>query len=207
MQFYQLSLGQLGTNCYIVANKKQALIFDPGAEADRVINYLTEQDLAPIAILLTHGHFDHIAAVDQLREHYQIPVSIHAAEKEWLMSPNLNSSSYFPLGEVVLKPADHLIELGNSWFDGFDFNVIHTPGHSPGGVTFIFENEATIISGDCLFKGGIGRTDLVGGNQAELIDSILKLYNLPDHFKVLSGHGPMTTIGEEKVHNPFIRRE
>lgn len=205
MEFHQLGLGQLQTNCYIVAHNNRALIFDPGEEADRVIYFLTQHNYTPIAILLTHGHFDHIGAVDQLRDYYQIPVSIHQLEANWLSDPHLNSSSIFPLGDVIIKPADQTIELGETEIEDFKFNVIHTPGHSPGGVSFIFDSEATIISGDCLFQSGIGRTDLVGGNQADLYDSIMKLYQLPDHYRVLSGHGPSTTIGYEKQTNPFIR--
>ncbi len=205
MRFHKLSLGQLGTNCYIVAKENEALIIDPGAEANRVIDYLKQNELNPIVILLTHGHFDHIGAVDVLRDHYKIPVLIHPTEKEWLMNPELNSSSGFPLGEVIMKQPDELIELGEAEYGQFKFEIIHTPGHSPGGVSFIFEHEETIISGDCLFNGGIGRSDLVGGDQAVLISSIRQLYKLPDHYRVLPGHGPDTTIGSEKKHNPFVR--
>lgn len=205
MKFHQLSLGHLGTNCYIVAKENAALIIDPGAEAERVIYFLKQYDLNPIAVMLTHGHFDHIGAIDQLRDYYQIPVSIHPAEQDWLNTPELNSSNNFPLGEIIMREPDELIELGVIEYGQFKFEVIHTPGHSPGGVSFIFEQEETIISGDCLFNGGIGRTDLVGGDQVTLITSIQELYQQPDHFKVLSGHGPITTIGKEKKSNPFVR--
>lgn len=181
------------------------MIIDPGAETARIKKFLTDNDLTPIAILLTHAHFDHIGAVDDIREHYRIPVYIHPTEKEWLMNPKLNGSSYFPLGEVKMKPADYLFELGHMSLGAFQFEVIHTPGHSPGGVTFIFEEQATIISGDCLFKEGMGRTDLVGGDQSTLFNSIRELYKLPKHFKVLPGHGPDTRIDYEKEHNPFIK--
>lgn len=205
MKFTNFSLGQLQTNGYIISNNGQALLIDPGAEAVRIIQFLADHRLTPVAILLTHAHFDHIGAVDQLRSQYQIPVYVHPAEKEWLMNPKLNSSSYFPLGDVKIKPADATFDMGDMSIADFNFEVIHTPGHSPGGVTFVFEDQSTLISGDCLFRGGIGRTDLIGGDQRRLFKSIEKLYQFPDHFSVLPGHGPETTIGYEKKHNPFIK--
>jgi len=200
-----LSLGELGTNCYIVSKNKEALIIDPGGEANRINHYLNQENIRPIAILLTHAHFDHIGAVDQLREKYHTPVYLHSAEKDWLMDPKLNSSSYFPLGEIIVKPADHFFEIGKMSLGEFNFDVLHTPGHSPGGVSFVFNELTTVISGDCLFQGGIGRTDLVGGDQLTLIQSIKKLYQLPDKYSVLSGHGPETTIAYEKKYNPFVK--
>src|SRR5690625_5154056 len=107
-----MSLGELGTNCYLVSENNQALIIDPGAEANRISHYLKQKGLTPIAILLTHAHFDHIGAVDQLRDPYNIPVYLHSAEIDWLMTPELNSSNNFPLGEIKVKPADFMIELG-----------------------------------------------------------------------------------------------
>lgn len=205
MKFDSLALGQLSTNSYIISNDDQALIIDPGADADKIHHFLTTNHLIPIAILLTHAHFDHIGAVDDIRSHYHIPVYIHPDEQEWLMNPKLNSSSYFPLGEVKVKPADHLFKIGNMSLGDFQFEVIHTPGHSPGGVSFIFAEQRTIVSGDCLFREGIGRTDLIGGDQAALISSIHELYKLPNDYRVLSGHGPETTIGYEKIRNPFVK--
>ncbi|WP_440895847.1 MBL fold metallo-hydrolase [Amphibacillus sp. Q70] len=205
MKFNCLPLGQLTTNCYIVSENNQALIIDPGAESERIVKFLTDNDLTPIAILLTHAHFDHIGAVDDIREYYHIPVYLHSLEKEWLMNPKLNSSIYFPLGDVKINSADHLFDMGDMSLGAFQFEVIHTPGHSPGGVTFIFAEQTTIISGDCLFREGMGRTDLVGGDQSILFNSIRELYKLPKHYKVLPGHGPDTTIGYEKDHNPFIK--
>lgn len=200
-----MSLGELGTNCYIVSKNKQALIVDPGGEANRVNHYLNQAKLTPVAILLTHAHFDHIGAVDALRDEHKIPVYVHPEEKDWLMDPKLNSSSYFPLGDMIIKPADFLFEIGSMSLAGIEFEVLHTPGHSPGGVSFVFADQATVISGDCLFQGGIGRSDLFGGDQAILYQSIKRLYQLPDHFDVLSGHGPKTNIGHEKNHNPFVQ--
>lgn len=205
MQFTCLPLGQLQTNSYIISKNNEALIIDPGGDANRLIQYLTKHGLNPIAILLTHAHFDHIGAVDDIRAEYQIPVYVHQNEEEWLMDSKLNGSKVFPVGEIKLKPVDHTFDIGETILSGFKFEIIETPGHSPGGVTFVFKDHATLISGDCLFREGIGRTDLIGGDQETLVKSIQKLYQFPDHFKVYSGHGSETTIGYEKRHNPFVR--
>lgn len=204
MEIKQLSLGQLGTNGYVINEQGKALIIDPGAEAERVMETIKTLDSEPLAILLTHAHFDHIGAVDQLRETYNIPVYLHEAEKTWLMDPKLNASTYFPLGEIIANEADHFMVEGVLSIGPFQFDVKHTPGHSPGGVSFVFDKQNVVFSGDCLFKRGIGRFDLPQGNKEVLIDSITRvLYRLNAACIVYPGHGPETTIGEEKESNPF----
>ncbi|MBM7542408.1 MBL fold metallo-hydrolase [Amphibacillus cookii] len=205
MHVETMSLGQLGTNGYIIYQDDQAIIIDPGAEAERIRAFITKEALNPIAILLTHAHFDHIGAVDEIRDTYSIPVYLHESEAEWLTDPSLNSSKYFPLGEITARPADGYFKIGKMVIGSFKFEVVHTPGHSPGGVSFIFETDQLAFVGDCLFRMGIGRTDLPGGDHVTLIDSVRnKIYRLDANYKVLSGHGPETTIGYEKVHNPFV---
>lgn len=206
MNIETLSLGPLGTNCYIISKNEKCLIVDPGGDAVVVKDYLKEHNLEPEAILLTHAHFDHIGAVDDLRKTYQLDVYLHENEKDWLEKPELNRSSFY-FGEasaIVTDPPEHLFEQGIMTLGPFTFEVAHTPGHSPGSVSFIFKEEKFVVSGDVLFQQGIGRTDLPGGNIEQLAASIVDvLYQLPDDFEVFPGHGPSTVIGDEKEMNPF----
>lgn len=206
MKLQRFSLGLLGTNCYVLsADNKEALIFDPGGEPEKIIHYVREEKLNPLAILLTHAHFDHIGAVDELRSHYDIPVYLHEAEKDWLTTPELNRSILSLPEAIITEEPDYLLETGELKIGSFKMEVIHTPGHSPGSSTFIFNSHQFIISGDVLFQHGVGRTDLPGGDFQTLKNSIQeKLYKLADEFQVFSGHGDQTTIGFEKEHNPFI---
>lgn len=207
MNWEQLPLGPLQTNCYILANSdKKCLIVDPGEEGKKLINHLEKRKLTPQAILLTHAHFDHIGAVDDVRDHYNIPVYLHEKEAKWLLDPSLNGSQSFMMGQIRVKPANHMIPKEGSMKVGdFSFNVFETPGHSPGSVSFYFEKNGVVVSGDALFQGSIGRTDLRGGNYEQLIKSIHdKLLTLPEETLVLSGHGPTTTIENEMNSNPFL---
>lgn len=206
MEIKTLPLGPIGTNCYIVSKNDECLIFDPGAEPEKIEEYLTEQKLTPKAIMLTHAHFDHIGAVDTIRKRYNIDVYLHKEEHDWLEKAELNRSILF-FGEAAAvrtaKP-DHLIDIGKHTIGSFIFEVVHTPGHSPGSVSYIFHDNQFVISGDTLFNQGIGRTDLPEGDFKTLMMSIFKeLYTLPEDFTVYPGHGPLTTIGAEKFQNPF----
>lgn len=205
MKVHSMSLGELGTNCYIVYNEYDALIIDPGGDPEKVIDFLKFEDLKPQAILLTHAHFDHIGGVDDLRKHFNLDVYLHENEANWLEDPRLNRSTAFTRKEVRTARPDHLIQPGKMKLSSFEFDVIHTPGHSPGSVSYLFVNEGFIISGDVLFQQGIGRTDLPGGSMAQLEKSIRQsLYLLDDNYIVYPGHGMHTTIGAEKRNNPFV---
>lgn len=206
MHVQTLSLGPLGTICYIISKDDQALIVDPGGEAEKVNQYLAENNLTPLAILLTHAHFDHIGAVHELRTSLHLNVYLHQNEAEWLENPELNRSIIFYGSNAAIKTdaPDYILQEGLLQIGPFTFEVVHTPGHSPGSVSFIFHDEAFIVSGDVLFRHGIGRTDLPKGSIAELAESITKhLYTLPKHTIVYPGHGQETTIGEEKASNPY----
>jgi glyoxylase-like metal-dependent hydrolase (beta-lactamase superfamily II) len=207
MEWYQLPLGPLQTNCYILSNRNNSsLIIDPGEESEKVFRYLNQKKLKPAAILLTHAHFDHIGAVEPIREKYSIPVYIHIQEKKWLADPALNGSQLFGMGQVKAKPADHVLSGQQELTIGeFTFTVLETPGHSPGGISFYFKEAGLVASGDALFQGSIGRTDLPGGSHETLLKSIhKKLLVLPEETLVLSGHGPVTTIGQEMESNPYL---
>lgn len=207
LNWEQIPLGPLQTNCYIIANDaKNCLIVDPGGEGEKLIHHLTTRKLKPQAILLTHAHFDHIGAVDIVREKYDIPVYVHTKEKKWLQDPALNGSQFFMMGTIQAREADHFITTNGKMTVGdFSFEVYETPGHSPGSVSFYFQEGEFVASGDALFQGSIGRTDLPGGNHDVLLKSIHdKLLVLPEETDVLPGHGPTTTIGYEMDSNPFL---
>lgn len=205
MQIQRMSLGPLGTNCYIIYDQSKALIVDPGGDADQVIAYLLQETLTPSAILLTHAHFDHIGAVNKLRKHFNINVYLHENEADWLEEPRLNGSYRFVGEEISTSRPDGLLVPGKMQVSSFEFEVVHTPGHSPGSVSFIFHKEQLVFSGDVLFQQGIGRTDLIGGSMEQLEASIrTQLYTLDDKYTVYPGHGPKTSIGQEKRNNPYV---
>lgn len=205
MNIQGMSLGPLGANCYIIYKNEEALIVDPGGEAEAITHFIDQHQLKPQAILLTHAHFDHIGAVDEIRKRYHIEVYIHEQEKEWLAESSLNRSRLFTGEDIVTGPAEHYLHEGSMQIGDFHFEVMHTPGHSPGSVSFVFHDQEKVISGDALFFQGIGRTDLPGGDRNILETSIKKrLYLLSDTYTVYPGHGPNTTIGSEKRNNPFV---
>jgi hydroxyacylglutathione hydrolase len=201
-------LGPIQTNCYIISDETgNCLIVDPGEESGRIINKVKSKELTPIAILLTHAHFDHIGAVDSIRDRYNIPVYIHEEEQDWLTDSKLNGSAKYPgLPNVRTRKADKLIsDEGIMNVGPFEFEVRHTPGHSPGSVSYIFAVSRFAIVGDTLFQQGVGRTDLPGGNMGVLLTSIHdKLLSLDDDFIIYPGHGPSTTPEDEKDSNPFL---
>jgi len=202
-------LGPLQTNCYVVSNKeKQCLIFDPGEQGEMFVKEIRRLQLKPLAIVLTHAHFDHIGAVDIVREAFTIPVYIHQAEKNWLTDATKNGSArYRELPLVEGKPADELIEKEGLLVIGpFSCQMFHTPGHSPGSISYWFKEEGFAIVGDTLFQGSIGRTDLPQGNHKVLIQSIqTKLLTMPKQTICYPGHGEPTTPGEEMNQNPFLQ--
>ncbi len=208
MKWKQVPLGPLQTNCYIVYDENQScLIVDPGDNPKKLVSMIEQLELKPEAIVLTHAHFDHIGAVDSIRDKYGIQVYIHEKEKDWLTDAALNGSKYFMLNEPVrARAADHLIkDEGEMAIGNFRFEVFETPGHSPGSISMYFPDDNFVLAGDALFNGSIGRTDLPGGNHNQLIRSIHdRLLVLPEDTEVLPGHGPSTTIGHEMDSNPFL---
>ncbi|PWA13342.1 hypothetical protein DCC39_00150 [Pueribacillus theae] len=207
MKWKQMPVGPLQENTYVIWNDaNQCLIVDPGSEGSKIIQYIETLNVTPLAILLTHAHFDHIGAVDEVREAFNIPVYIHANEEDWLEDPSKNGSIRFPLGVIKAKKAEHIIKNESQIEIGeFSIEIFETPGHSPGSVSFYFANEGVVFSGDALFQGSIGRTDLPFGNYEQLLNSIhQKLLSLPEETEVCPGHGPVTSIEAEMDSNPFL---
>jgi hydroxyacylglutathione hydrolase len=201
-----LVLGMVQTNCYIISNEetKEAIVFDPADNADRIEQYLKANDLVCKGILLTHGHFDHILAAAELAVRTGTSIHAHEAEARLLSDPYMNASAQIHR-ECTLKP-DILLEDGQSLqLSGYAIKVIHTPGHTAGGVCYYFPGHGTLISGDTLFLESIGRTDLPTGNSRQLIEAInTKLMILEDQVKVYPGHGAPTTIGHERDNNDYL---
>lgn len=202
-KIYALPLGPIQTNCYIVVQNKKALIIDPGNEAHKVIQALQQLEAEPVALLLTHAHHDHIGALDEIRDFYEIEAYSHINEAHYFEDPSWNlSASGRPF---TRRKSEHFIEKADTLnLDGFTIDVLETPGHSPGSISFVFPDNNFVVSGDALFRNSIGRTDLPGSKLSDLEHSIREvLYKLPDHFTVFPGHGPATQIGYEKETNPF----
>lgn len=195
-------------NAYLVADKStgEGYFIDPGDNAAELIALAEENKIKPIAVLNTHAHIDHIAAVAEIKKHFGIKFYLHKEDEIWL--DNLaRQSRLFGVADVERPSIDEYLKEGDTLPLGrFSLKVIHTPGHSAGGVCFYIEKAGVLISGDTLFEGSIGRTDFPGGNYDLLISKIKKkLFLLPDETKVYSGHGNPTTVGKEKKSNPFLQ--
>jgi hydroxyacylglutathione hydrolase len=205
--------GSFGTNCYVVAPAagEQCVVVDPGQDAVQgVEDLLREHRLQPVAVLLTHGHIDHVWSVVPVCGAHDVPAYIHPRDRYMLSDPA--RSFGMPAGQPVFggltfaEPSD-VIELTGSddvSLAGLDFTVDHAPGHTEGSLTFRL-GDAVFFSGDLVFQGSIGRTDLPGGDYDTILDSLARVVlPLPDELPILSGHGPATTVGEERASNPYL---
>ena len=206
MQIERFIVGMVGTNCYVVSHEEtsECFLVDPGAYSDKVIAYIREHELKPQAILLTHGHFDHIMGLDGVLREFPIPVYAQEEEEILLKDASYNASvSYGPAytfsGASYIKDGQ-ILELA-----GMTIRAIHTPGHTIGGCCYYIESEHVLFSGDTLFHDSVGRTDFPTGSQSQLVRSIReKLLGLPEETVVCPGHMSETTIGHEKKYNPFL---
>lgn len=201
----RIVVGAFAANCYVVAESEgqKAAVIDPGGDPEAIAAVIERHGLTVDVILNTHGHADHIAANGELARLWRAPIAIHRFDAPMLTNPNLNLSAIFGVG-LVSPMASRLLEDGDVINIGsLGFRVSHTPGHTPGGVCFVVGE--TVFSGDTLFAGSIGRTDFPRGSMTDLLSAITeKLLTLPDRAVVHPGHGPETTIGEEKRYNPFL---
>jgi len=207
MQLATLVVGPFEVNCYLYFDEatKDGLIIDPGADSDKIIDAVDRLGFTPKAILLTHGHGDHIAAVADVKEKYDIPLYVGDGEEELLASPSANVSAMIGM-PIVAPPPDELLKDEEVLTVGsIKLRVLATPGHSPGGVCYLDETEGNLFCGDTLFYGSIGRTDFPGCSTELLLDSIdKKIMSLPDSIICYPGHGPKTTVGGERINNPFL---
>lgn len=203
MNITRLPLGDLSTNCYILSDGKSLLVFDPSAEPEVILSKLKDINLSVSAILLTHTHYDHFGALDEVIEYSGADVYMSDIERTWLTDIEKNGSIRYK-HPITSKATPKLLNEGKHSIADFNFEVIHTPGHSPGSLSYKFDDF--IVSGDVLFRYGVGRTDLFGGSNDELQYSIKeKLFKLPEDTTVYAGHNVPTTIGEEKQNNPYVR--
>jgi len=209
MLLYSQVVGPLATNCYIVACEEshEALIIDPGfaaGEGNKILNKIVECGLEVKQILNTHGHVDHTSGNKVLKEFTKAEILIHRDDALMLIDPSKNLSNL--LGNSVISPeADRLVEDGDIVKVGnLKFRVLHTPGHTKGSISLFCEEEKVVFTGDTLFAGSIGRTDLPGSSFEEIMYSLKRLTGLPDETIVYPGHGGKTNIGREKRMNPFL---
>jgi len=196
--------GPFMVNSYIVINNKSAIIIDPGTDVNFFIKTIKSRELKPEAILATHGHIDHVQGVNALKREFKIPFYMNSKDIPLLEGLSAQANMFGIKDPGKISVDGELPSGGDKEFIGLNFEFFHTPGHSKGSVSI--KLGELVFAGDVLFKYSIGRTDLPGGNMKELLSSIRKkLFILPDKTRVLSGHGPETTIGDEKKKNPFLR--
>lgn len=206
IEIKSMTLGMVATNCYLIINKetKEALLIDPADNALRISNVIEENVCTLKAILLTHGHFDHIMALNELKKRYNVPVYAHEEEEDVLKQSSLNMSGM--IGQIYTTQADIYVKDGEHLkLAGLDIIVLHTPGHTKGGVCYYLPEEKVLMSGDTLFHCSIGRTDFPTGSMSQLVRSVKEqLFVLPDDVQVYPGHDSVTSIGYEKQYNPFF---
>ena len=201
----QMVLGSVSTNTWLLENKdtKELLIVDPAAQADKIKDKILRMQAEPKAILLTHGHFDHMLAAAELRDAYHIPIYVMTIEQRLMESPDYNLSALWA-EPYVLTADEYLVEGSKLDLAGFHIQVLHTPGHTAGSCCYYIEEEKVLFSGDTLFAGSVGRTDFPTSNGTKMVSSLKRLLTeLPEDTRVCPGHNDETTIGYEKRYYSF----
>jgi len=208
MILMRLVVGPLQVNCFILADDKtkEAVVIDPGDDAEDILRLINDKMLKVKYIVNTHAHFDHVGANKAVKESTGAELLLHAEDAPLLASVSSQSRT-FGLEPVVSPPPDRLVKHGDMITTGeISLKVLHTPGHTPGGISLL--EQGLVFTGDSLFAGSIGRTDFPGGNLMTLLNSIrTHLMTLSDDTKIFSGHGPASTIGDERRDNPFLNKE
>jgi len=208
----RLIVGMLQTNCYLLGDEesRMAVVIDPGAEGKRICSRLVELGLKLSAILVTHAHFDHTMAAWTLKKRCGGEIYLNPADKRSLIEVILGlAARFFPeIHPISPDEVDRTLAHGDQLqFGAIHIDILSTPGHTPGDVSFYLKDQGKVFSGDLIFAGSIGRTDLAGGSFQQLMDSVRStLFRLPDETVIYPGHGPGTTVGREKLYNPFFSR-
>lgn len=202
-----LMVGLLEVNCYILGDEetKEAVVIDPGGDEDAILEALKSHGLQLKTIIDTHGHFDHVDANQPLKDATGAAIAIHEADAAMLAKPSAEAM-FFTGNRLRLSAADILLKEGDVLsFGNYRLKVLHTPGHTPGGISLVVEGNTLVYVGDLLFQGSIGRTDFPGGSFEDLINAVkTKIFPLGDNYTVYPGHGPVTTVGQERKYNPFF---
>ncbi len=208
MHVYHLVVGPLQVNCFVLAcdATKQAVVVDPGGNPEAIRRVLNTRGLALVAIVATHAHFDHVLAVDALREGSDVPFYLHPADEPVLAAQREVVQRWLGFDPGPMPRVDAWLDPAKPFrFGQVTLEIAHTPGHSPGSVTLIHREGRQAWVGDLVFAGSVGRTDLPGGDYATLLRSIQEvILPLPDDMQLLPGHGPFTTVGTERHTNPFL---
>lgn len=202
-----LTVGNLAVNCWFLVNGEtgEALVFDPGGEAEKIQAYVEKKGWKIQAILLTHGHADHMGGAEELRNLCGVKIYVLAEEEPMLLNAKTNLSVFIDRRAITLKADEFLRDGQEIVLGGISLKVYHTPGHTPGGCAYYCPEAGCVFSGDTLFQASVGRSDFPGGSMSELVRSVKeKLFILPDETKVYPGHGDETTIEYEKKYNPFV---
>lgn len=202
MKVLCVPLGPVEANCYVVIDQERALVIDPGGSFPDLDKILKSNHARLEAVLLTHAHFDHIGGLDEMLERYGVDVYLNPLEFDFLKNASLNSSSTFG-GYLTSKAVPKPLYDGTQSIGGFEVTAMTLPGHTVGSTVIAIGND--LFTGDVLFQGSVGRTDLATGSWSQMIQSIQYLKKLPDDTIVYPGHGPSTTIGQEKQWNPYFR--
>ena len=206
IQVKNFVIGMVGTNCYVVSHSvtKEAFVVDMAGASERLLEYIAEEGLKMKALLLTHGHFDHIMGIDWFLKHFSVPVYAHEKEKELLENADFNASTAYGSAYTYTK-AQYVKDGEELNVAGIHLRVLYTPGHTAGGCCYYLPEEKVLFSGDTVFCGSVGRTDFPGGSTAQIVRSLHKLVDsLPEETEVFPGHDASTTIGYEKRYNPFV---
>ena len=207
MKVSRIFAGEFGSNCWLIADDtSEAAVIDPSPEIDIIKEALESRGVTLKYILLTHGHFDHMTSCDTLRDFTGAPLAIHRADADALVNSYFNCSRVFMNCDIVYRPAEILLEDGDELkFGTLTVKTIHTPGHTKGSCCFLIGD--CLFTGDTLFDGSVGRCDLPGGDERELMQSLEKLRSMDLDYKLYTGHGSNTTLSKQKVYNPYLRKD